>query len=61
MEELANLIAGLGEPNVEVKLSGKPATRPFRFVADIEKARRELGYEPGSLMDGLRKYREKIR
>jgi UDP-glucose 4-epimerase len=61
--ELANLIAGLGHKNgekVEVKLSGKPATRPFRFVADIEKSRRELGYCPGDLVDGLRKYREEL-
>jgi len=54
--ELANLIASLGSPPVEVKLSGKPATRPFRFVADIGKARRELGYSPSDLVDGLRKY-----
>jgi UDP-glucose 4-epimerase len=59
--ELANLIAGLGSPPVDVKLSGKPATRPFRFVADISKARRELGYEPSCLADGLRKYREELR
>jgi len=56
--ELANMIAGLGSPPVEVELSGKPATRPFRFVADISKARRELGYSPGSLVDGLKKYQE---
>lgn len=55
--ELANLVAGLGSPPVEVKLSGKPATRPFRFVADIGKARRAIGYKPGGLVDGLRKYR----
>lgn len=59
--ELANLIAGLVEPNVEVKLSGKPATRPFRFVANISKARRELGYSPSNLVEGLRRYREEIR
>ena len=58
--ELANLIAGLVKPNVEVKLSSKPATRPFRFVADIGKARMELGYEPSGLVDGLRKYREEL-
>lgn len=58
--ELANLIAGLVEPNVEVKSSGKPATRPFRFAADISKARRELGYNPSDLIDGLRKYREEM-
>jgi nucleoside-diphosphate-sugar epimerase len=58
--ELANLIAELGEPNVEVRLSGKPATRPFRFVADIGKARKELGYCPGDLADGLRRYRKEM-
>ncbi len=58
--ELANLIAGLVEPKVEVKLSGKPATRPFRFATDVSKARRELGYNPGSLIDGLKKYREEM-
>ena len=55
--ELANLIAVLGEKKVEVKLSGEPSPRPFRFVADIEKARRELGYDPRDLTDGLRKYK----
>ena len=59
--ELANLIAGLDNPPVEVKMSGKPATRPFRFVADIEKARRELGYCPSDLVEGLKKYREEMR
>ena len=58
---LANLVAGLVEPSVKVKLSGKPATRPFRFAADIGKARRELGYVPSSLVDGLRKYREETK
>jgi len=58
--ELANLIAGLVSPPVEVGLSGKPATRPFQFVADIGKARKELGYSPNSLVDGLKKYREEM-
>lgn len=59
--ELANLIAGLGDEKgekVDVKLSGRPAPRSFRFAADIGKARRELGYIPGGLADGLRKYGE---
>ncbi len=59
--KLANLISGLGETKVEVELSGKPTTRPFRFAADISKAKRELGYNPGSLADGLREYREALR
>jgi len=58
--ELANLIAGLGSPPVEVNLSGKPATRPFHFAADISKAGKELGYSPSDLVEGLRKYREEI-
>jgi len=58
--ELANLIAGLADPDAEVRFSGKPAPRPFRFVADIGKARIELGYEPSGVVDGLRKYREEL-
>ena len=61
--ELANLIAGLGDVNgekAEVRFSGRPATRPFKFVLDIGKARKELGYKPSSLVDGLKKYREKL-
>lgn len=61
--ELGNMIAGLGDKNskkVDVKLSENTVTRPFRFAADIEKARKELGYRPGDLMDGLIKYREKM-
>jgi len=58
--ELANMVASLTIPPVEVKLSGKLATRPFRFAADINKARRELGYRPSSLADGLKKYREEM-
>ena len=58
--ELANLVSGLVDPPVEGTLSGKPATRPFRFVADIGKAGRELGYSPSSLVDGLKKYQEEM-
>lgn len=54
--ELANLTAGLADPRVDVVLSGRGATRPFRFVADIGKARRELRYEPSLLEDRLKKY-----
>ena len=58
---LANLIAGLVEPRVEVKLSGRLATRPFRFVADISKARRELGFSPSGIEDGLERYIDEVR
>lgn len=54
--ELAYHINRLFNPVPGVTLSGKEATRPFRFVADIGKARRELGYELSSLEQGLQKY-----
>lgn len=59
--KLAYLAAGLVDPHVEVRLSGRLATRPFRFVADIEKARRELGYSPSDLVEGMKKYREEMK
>ncbi len=55
---LACHINHLSSPVPGVALSKKPATRTFRFVADIGKARSELGYNPSSLLEGLRKYRE---
>ena len=58
--ELAYHINRLVNPAPGVLLSRKPATRPFRFVADIRKAREKLGYEPSGLEDGLREYREEI-
>ena len=58
--ELAGDIANSSDRFIDIKMSGKPATRPFRFVANIGKARRELGYCPGDLVEGLRKYREEI-
>ena len=58
--ELAGLIADSGSTFTDIQMSGEPATRPFRFVADIEKARKELGYCPGDLGDGLRKYKEEV-
>ena len=59
--ELAYHINRLSSPMPSVILSGKPATRSFRFVADIGKAERELGYSPGSLVDGLKKYQEGVK
>ncbi len=56
--EMATLISGLPNPATGVEMSGKPATRSFRFVADIRKARRELGYEPKPLIQGLQSYWE---
>lgn len=61
ISELANMIAGLVDHPAETALSGRPATRPFRFVADISKAKKELGYSPNALVDGLKKYRDVLK
>jgi len=52
---LAHKIIDLTGSKSKVSFSGE-ADRPFRFVADISKARNELGYNPGSLVQGLEKY-----
>ncbi len=56
---LSDLIALIQEhfPEVEVEFVGRDALRPYRGTLDIEKARRLIGYEPGtSLEDGLDRY-----
>ena len=44
----------------KVKMVGV-APKPFRFVSNISKARTELGYQPGLLSEGLKKYMEALR
>ena len=58
--ELANIIAGLVDYPIEVKLSEEATPRPFRFAAGIGKARRELGYSPSDLVDGLKRYHREL-
>ena len=58
--ELATLISDMYDPSASINSTNKPATRPFRFVADINRARRELGYTPSLMIDGLKKYREEL-
>jgi len=58
--ELAKCIVGLTSSKSEIKTTGSAIERPFRFVLDISKAKREFGYNPVSLSNGLRAYLEKL-
>ncbi len=53
---VANLIIAMTGSRSSVASSGKDADRPFRFFLNITKARRNLGYAPRPLKEGLRQY-----
>lgn len=59
--ELARMVVEITGSRSEIVLGGGSVERPFRFVSNIGKARRELGYCPNGLVDGLRKYIEEVR
>jgi UDP-glucose 4-epimerase len=54
IKKLANKIVKLTKSKSEIIFTGDKAVSPF--VLDISKAKRELGYLPHSLEDGLRLY-----
>jgi UDP-glucose 4-epimerase len=54
--DLAEKIKGITGSGSEITLSGKSTDRPFRFVMDIEKARKNLGWSPRSLDECLPGY-----
>ncbi|KKN79334.1 hypothetical protein LCGC14_0341160 [marine sediment metagenome] len=56
LKELAELIIELTNSKSEILFNGCKSTRPFRFYLDIAKAKRELGYRPHLLKDGLTLY-----
>ncbi len=60
IKELAQTIIRIAESKSKVELSGS-THMPFRFIADITKARASLGYQPMSLEKGLEKYVERLR
>jgi UDP-glucose 4-epimerase len=59
--ELARMVVEITGSRSEIVLGGGPVDRPFRFVSDIGKAKRELGYCSSGLVDELRRYIEDIR
>lgn len=58
--DLANNIAELTKSQSKVIVANDKIDRPFRFYLDITKARKELGYEPMSLTQGLRAYLDSL-
>jgi len=53
---LAELIINLTDSKSEIILVDKDTDRPFRFVLDITKARKVLGYSPIPINEGLKRY-----
>lgn len=56
IREVAKLIVAMTGSRSSVVVSKKDADRPFRFFLDIAKARKDLGYAPRPLKEGLRQY-----
>lgn len=58
--ELAKLVVKLTDSKSEIILDKKPVDRPFRFVSDISKARKELGFNPMSVEEGIKAYIDEV-
>ncbi len=56
LKELAKLIIELTNSKSEIVTNGNKVDRPFRFFLDIAAAKRDLGYSPHLLRDGLLSY-----
>ncbi len=61
VNKLAEQIIRYANPKTVCELSGDVSERPFRFVLNIGKARKALGYSPCSLAEGLQKYLKEFR
>ena len=61
IKDLAKKIIRITGSKSKIILTGKSTDRPFRFVLDIKKARKVLGYSPLSLNEGLSKYISEIK
>lgn len=58
--DLARTIIASAMSGSVIKTVGE-SNRSFRFVSDITKAQRDLGYQPRALEDGLKRYVEELR
>jgi len=56
VRDLAKRITNFTNSKSEIVLTNKDAERSFRFVLDITKSRKVLGYSPHSFDEGLRTY-----
>jgi nucleoside-diphosphate-sugar epimerase len=59
--ELSQKIINIADSTSEIQIGKVVTERPFRFVLDIEKARKQLGYRPRPLDAGLKKYAEELK
>lgn len=57
--EVAHTIRQLTDSNIEI--IDQPSGHPRQFSFNIEAARRDLDFQPGSLKEGLTKYLEKLK
>lgn len=56
IRDAAERIINITGSKSEILLIDEDTDRPFRFVLDITKARKELGYSPHSFDEGISKY-----
>lgn len=56
IKKLAETIIKLTNSKSKIVFTGKKTDRPFRFVLDVKKAKKVLGFRPFSLKEGLLKY-----
>jgi len=61
LEYLAMDIVAIIKSQSGIKIMGNKMDRPFRFYLDIDKARRELGYDPMPFIDRLKEYIESVK
>jgi UDP-glucose 4-epimerase len=60
IKDLARTVIQVTDSKSCIEFSGK-TNKPYRFVSDVSRAKRELGYSPEySLVEGLRKYKEEM-
>ena len=56
VRDLAERIINFTDSKSEIVMADKDTDRPFRFVLDITKSRKDLGYSPRSFDEGLSMY-----
>jgi UDP-glucose 4-epimerase len=60
VKTLAEEIIKITKSKSEITLTDKATDRPFRFYLDIKKAKKDLGYSPRPLAEGLRGYLKEL-
>jgi nucleoside-diphosphate-sugar epimerase len=61
IKDLVDAILKMTNSKSTVNFVSNQVERPFKFELDISKARKELGYQPHTLKDGIKKYIEAVK